>query len=114
MKIDNLKNFFEIYNESSSVIYDESIKEIEGAVNDVIDSFQATTQRPFEEILAEFLLNALDIGLDFFIYFCNYGLNAILVSYIMLHETFAGEQPNIRISPLTFFWIIYCYFNIRI
>ena len=71
LKIDNLKNFFEVYNESSIVIYDESIKEIEGAVNDVIDSFQQTTQRPFEEILAEFLLNALDFGLDFFIYFCN-------------------------------------------
>ena len=105
MKIDSLKNFFEVYNESSSVIYDESIKEIEGAVNDVIDSFQATTQRPFEEILAEFLLNALDFGLDFFIYFCNYGLNAILITYIMLHETFAGEQINIKTSPLTFLWI---------
>ena len=105
LKIDNLKNFFEVYNESSSVIYDESIKEIEGAVNDVIDSFQATTQRPFEEILAEFLLNALDFGLDFFIYFCNYGLNAILITYIMLHETFAGEQINIKTSPLTFLWI---------
>lgn len=105
LKIDSLKNFFEVYNESSSVIYDESIKEIEGAVNDVIDSFQATTQRPFEEILAEFLLNALDFGLDFFIYFCNYGLNAILITYIMLHETFAGEQINIKTSPLTFLWI---------
>lgn len=105
LKIDNLKNFFELYNESSTVIYDESIKEIEGAVNDVIDSFQQTTQRPFEEILAEFLLNALDFGLDFFIYFCNYGLNAILIAYIMLHETFAGEQPNIRTSPLAFFWM---------
>ena len=105
LKIDSLKNFFELYNESSTHIYDESIKEIEGAVNDVIDSFQQTTQRPFEEILAEFLLNALDFGLDFFIYFCNYGLNAILVSYIMLHETFAGEQPNIRTSPLAFFWM---------
>ena len=105
LKIDNLKNFFELYNESSSVIYDESIKEIEGAVNDVIDSFQQTTQRPFEEILVEFLLNALDFGLDFFIYFCNYGLNAILVAYIMLHETFAGEQITIKTSPLAFFWI---------
>ena len=105
LKIDNLKNFFEVYNESSTVIYDESIKEIEGAVNDVIDSFQQTTQRPFEEILAEFLLNALDFGLDFFIYFCNYGLNAILITYIMLHETFAGEQITIKTSPLAFFCI---------
>ena len=105
LKIDSLKNFFEVYNESSTHIYDESIKEIEGAVNDVIDSFQQTTQRPFEEILAEFLLNALDFGLDFFIYFCNYGLNAILVAYIMLHETFAGEQITIKTSPLAFFWI---------
>ena len=105
LKIDSLKNFFELYNESSTIIYDESIKEIEGAVNDVIDSFQTTTQRPFEEILAEFLLNALDFGLDFFIYFCNYGLNAILITYIMLHEPFAGEQITIKTIPLAFFWI---------
>ena len=105
LKIDSLKNFFEVYNESSTQIYDESIKEIEGAVNGVIDSFNQVSQRPFEEILGEILLDLLDFGLDFFIYFCNYGLNAILIAYILLHETFAGEQLTIKTSPLGFLWI---------
>ena len=105
LKIDSLKNFFEVYNESSQVIYDESMKEIGEAVGGFVDSIQATTQKPFEEILAEFLYNLLDFGLDFFIYFCNYGLNAILIAYILLHETFAGEQLNIKTSPLAYLWI---------
>ncbi len=105
LKIDSLKNFFEVYNESSTQIYDESIKEIEGAVNGVIDSFNQVSQKPFEELLGEFLYNLLDFGLDFFIYFCNYGLNAILIAYILLHETFAGEQLNIKTSPLAYLWI---------
>ena len=71
LKIDSLKNFFEVYNESSQVIYDESMKEIGEAVGGFVDSFQQTAQRPFEEILAEFLYNLLDFVLDFFIYFCN-------------------------------------------
>ena len=105
LKIDSLKNFFEVYNESSTQIYDESMKEIEGAVNGVIDSFNQVSQQPFEELLAEFLYNLLDFGLDFFVYFCNYGLNAILIAYILLHETFAGEQINIKTSPLAYLWI---------
>ena len=105
LKIDSLKNFFEVYNESSTQIYDESVNEIVDAVGGVIDSFQQTVDRPFEEILAEVLLNLLDFGLDFFIYFCNYGLNAILITYILLHETFAGEQLTIKTSPLGFLWI---------
>ena len=108
LKIDSLKNFFEVYNESSTQIYDESIKEIEGAVNNVIDSFNQVSQKPFEELLAEFLYNLLDFGLDFFIYFCNYGLNAILIAYILLHETFAGEQINIKTSPLAFAYMRIC------
>ena len=105
LKIDSLKNFFAVYNESSTQIYDESIKEIEGAVNNVIDSFNQVSQKPFEELLTEFLYNLLDFGLDFFIYFCNYGLNAILIAYILLHETFAGEQLRIKTSPLAYLWI---------
>ena len=105
LKIDSLKNFFELYNESSQVIYDESMKEIGEAVGGFVESIQATSQKPFEEILAEFLYNLLDFGLDFFIYFCNYGLNAILIAYILLHETFAGEQLNIKTSPLAYLWI---------
>ena len=44
-----LKNFFQIYNEKSTVILDESIKEITEAVGSVIDSFEQTSKLSFEE-----------------------------------------------------------------
>ena len=100
-----LKNFFQIYNEKSTVILDESIKEITEAVGSVIDSFEQTSKLSFEELLKQLLSNLLDFGFNFFIYFCNYGLNAILISYIMLHETFNGEQLHIKTSPLALFWV---------
>ena len=43
-----LKNFFEIYNEESKVIYEESIKEITEAIESTIDSFEQTVNKPFE------------------------------------------------------------------
>lgn len=102
-----LKNFFQLYNEKSTVILDESIKEITEAVGSVIDSFEQTSKLSFEELLQEFLSNLLDFGFDFFIYFCNYGLNAILISYIMLHETFNGEQLSIKTSPLAHVYLLF-------
>ena len=100
-----LKNFFQIYIEKSTVILDESIKEITEAVGSVIDSFEQTSKLSFEELLKQLLSNFLDFGFNFFIYFCNYGLNAILISYIMLHETFIGEQIYIKSRPLALFWV---------
>ena len=98
--ISNLKNFFEVYNDNSTVIYDESIKEIEEAINTFIESVETTMDRPFEDILLEFLANALDFGFNFIIYFCNYGLNGILISYILLHEIMSGTQITVKTSPL--------------
>ena len=105
LKIDNLKNFFEIYNESNNVIYSESINEIADSVTNTIDSFKNNINRPIEEILLSILSNLLDFGFNFIIYFCNYGLNIILISFILLHETFAGEQLKIRTTPLAYAFI---------
>ena len=51
LKIDNLKNFFELYNESNNVIYSESINEIADSVTNTIDSFKNSINRPIEEII---------------------------------------------------------------
>lgn len=95
-----LKNFFEIYNEESKVIYEESIKEITEAIESTIDSFQETVNKPFEEVFIELLESLLDFGFDFIIYFCNYGLNGLLIAYILLHENITGTQLTIKTSPL--------------
>ena len=98
--INELKNFFEMYNETSTAIYDESINEIIGAVEGVIDSFEETVDKPFDELLLDLLEDTLDFGFNFIIYFCNYGLNGILVAYLLLHENINGTQLEIRTSPL--------------
>ena len=95
-----LKNFFEIYNEESKVIYEESIKEITEAIESTIDSFQQTVNKPFEEIFIELVESFFDFGFDFIIYFCNYGLNGLLIAYILLHENITGTQTTIKTSPL--------------
>ena len=102
--INELKNFFEIYNETSTAIYDESINEIIGAVEGVIDSFEETVDKPFDELLLDLLANTLDFGFNFIIYFCNYGLNALLISYIFFHETISGTQEDIKTSKFTYIY----------
>ena len=100
LKIDSLKNFIEIYNESSTVIYDESINEIQTSVNALVESIKIPEDITFEEVFFNILTTLLDFSFDFIIYFCNYGLNIILIFYILLNETFNGEQLKIRTSPL--------------
>lgn len=104
-KADPLLNFFEDYNQKSTAIYDESIAEIGNWVEGVIDEFEEIKQTDFKELLLNLLYNFLDFSLNFFIYFCNYGLNIILVLYIFLHETFSGTQLEIRTTPLTFLYL---------
>ena len=48
----------------------------------------------------ELLESLLDFGFDFIIYFCNYGLNGLLIAYILLHENITGTQLTIKTSPL--------------
>lgn len=99
-----LKNFFENYNEASKNIYNESINEIDEAIGGFIESIQQTTSKSFGEILLDLLYNLMDFLFNFIIYFCNYGLNGLLLSYIILHETFSGTQESIKTSPLAYFY----------
>lgn len=99
LDIQNLKNFIEKYNSKRSFIYDESIKEIEDAVGGVIDNITQVAQKPFGELLGETLLNLLDFTSNLLIYFCNYGLNIIILAYIFFHETITGTQISLKTSP---------------
>ena len=105
LKIDSLKNWFEVYNEKNTVIYDESIKEIEENVNTFIENINSVSQISFEEAFFNFLTSFANFSCDFFIYFCNYGLNIILISYMLLNETFAGTQEKVKTSLFARFFI---------
>ncbi len=91
-----LKNFFDIYNESSQIIYDESIKEITEATESFINNVNEAFNKSFEEVLLEMLLNVLDFGFNVILYVFNYGLTGILIAYIFLHETFNGTQKKVK------------------
>ncbi len=103
--ISTLKNYFELYNTNSTVIYNESIKEIEGVVTDIIEQVQATTNKPISEIILNLLSNLLDFTLNFLIYFCNFGINILFVTWLTFHETLNGTNLTIRTTPLANLYI---------
>lgn len=103
--LSTLKNYFEIYNTNSTIIYDESIKEIEGTITEVIDNVQTTTSKPISEIILNLLSNLLDFTLNFLIYFCNFGINILFITWLTFHETLNGTNLNIRTTPLATLYI---------
>jgi len=105
-KIDSLRNYFEVFNESSSTIYDESINEIGQWIEDVIIEFEEISSKTPSEYLESFLEGFFDFTLNFMMYFCNIGINVLLLCYIFMHETFTGTQETIKTSPLAHLYII--------
>ncbi len=103
--LSTIKNYFEIYNTHSTIIYDESIKEIEGVVTDIIDKVQATSKKPISEIILNLLSNLLDFTLNFLIYFCNFGINLLFITWLTFHETLNGTHLTIRTTPLATLYI---------
>ncbi len=103
----NLKNWFDVYNESHNAKYQESINKITTTVDGVINSFSSSEIKPIEEILTNLLITLLDFSFNFIIYFCNYGVNIILIAYMILKDTIIGTQEKIRTSkPAQVFIII--------
>lgn len=98
----DLKNIFDIYNESSSVVYNESINEIKDAVNTTIDNINNAFDKPFEEILLDVLANILNFGFNFILYVFNYGLTGLLIAYIFVCETLNGTQKQVKTSVPAF------------
>lgn len=103
--LSTLKNYFEIYNTNSTIIYDESIKEIEGTITEVIDKVQAASNKSISEIILNLLSNLLDFTLNFLIYFCNFGINILFITWLTFHETINGTNLNIRTTPLATLYI---------
>lgn len=104
-KAQELKSYFEVFNESSNNIYNESITEITDKVESIINSFKNTTNISFKELLTKILDNIIDFTFNFIIYFCNYGINIILIAYIILHETITGCSLSLKTTPMARFFI---------
>lgn len=102
LKIGSLKNYFELSNESSSVIIEQSVNEIAdwvvGKSNEVSNYFN----QPFYVIILDLFTKVFDLLLNFIIYFCNYGLTLIVVLYLTLHEIFVSEQLKIKTTPFAY------------
>lgn len=100
-----LKSFFEVYNDKSEVIYNESVAEIENFVEEVSEEITNAKEIDYKELFFTFLSNFFDFLFDLFIYFCNYGLNLLLLVFIFLHETFAGTKETIKTSPMAYLYL---------
>ncbi len=103
--IPNIKNYFQISNDNSNVIYNEVINDISDKIDTISSNINTFFNRPFGDIMLDIIDNALTFVFNFIIYFCNYGLTIILVLYLFLHETFNGTQLDIRTTPLAYFYI---------
>lgn len=86
--IEKVKAFFELTSEEEFTGYLYEIYE------EIYRFFKYISSLDIEKILT--LL--WDFILDFIIYFCNFGLNILLVIVIILHETFAKEETEIKTS----------------
>lgn len=106
LKIDSLKNIFEVYNDKSTIIYEESVSEISTSITSWINQIQETFDKPFEQVLLDVLIRLLELSCNFLIYFCNYGLNIILITFIFLRQTINGEEPKIKTSLFSRIFII--------
>ncbi len=104
-KAQPLRTFFEVYNDKSEVIYTESMNEIGDFVEGVGDEFERIANTGLKELLLDFLSKFFDFVFDLFIYFCNYGLNLVLILYLFLHETFAGTKEEIKTSPIAYLYL---------
>ena len=86
--IEKVKAFFELTSEEKFTGYLYEIYE------EIYRFFKYISSLDIEKILT--LL--WDFILDFIIYFCNFGLNILLVIVIILHETFTKEEAEIKTS----------------
>ena len=94
--IEKVKAFFELTNEEEFTRYLYEIYE------EIYRFFKYISSLDIEKILT--LL--WDFILDFIIYFCNFGLNILLVIVIILHETFTKEEAEIKTSNGAKFYLL--------
>lgn len=92
--ITNVKAFFEL---TSDEIATQYLQEIINEISKVID-FICDLDITILEKLGKILEMLWNILLDLIIYFCNFGLNIVLIIGIILHETFTKEEEEIKTS----------------
>lgn len=90
--IENVKTFFEIYDEGKLQEYSYEI------LNKFLSMFDYIFSKDisFWEKIVDLLLKLLDFISDLIINFCNIGLNIVLVIAIILHEEFIKIVPDIK------------------
>ena len=93
--IQNVKAFFEV--ESNDILAAKYLQEIIDEINLVIN-FILDIDITIIDKIAKVLETLWNILLDLIIYFCNFGLNIVLIIGIILHETFTKEEPEIKTS----------------
>lgn len=100
---ENVRAFFELTNDEILMGYLWEIYEkISGIIKYIFDLDISIFKKVVR--LLEALWNFL---LDFIIYFCNFGLNIVLIIGIILHETFTKEELEIKTTKgaKVYLWI---------
>lgn len=91
VEIRQVKNYFE--NFDAKPYLDSYVKAIEEFVAKVVELFE---KEDFWTIVGKFLDKIWNFILDAIIYFCNFGVTILFVLWIILHEAFSKEEPNIK------------------
>ena len=94
--LEEVKIFFELDIENSHILYDEIVTEVTNDaatfLSKIYDFFSNKDVRL--DSLNEALSKIFDAFCDFLIYFCNFGLNALMVIMIYFNETFNATRLN--------------------
>lgn len=94
--LDTVKIFFEQDLENSNILYDEIVTEVTNDMatflSKVHDFF--TNDEVRLDSISEALSIIFDAFCDFLIYFCNFGLNILMVLIIYFNETFNATRLN--------------------
>ena len=94
--IEEVKIFFELDLSNSKVLYEEIVLEVTNDaasfLSKVYDFFSNTEDRKI--MFSEALSKLFDAFCDFLIYFCNFGINTLMVLLIYFNETFNATRLN--------------------
>ena len=91
VQIRTVKNFFESFDAEPYI--ESYIKAIENFAAKIVELFE---REDFWTIVGIFLENVWNFILDAIIYFCNFGVTILFVLWIILHEAFSKEEPNVK------------------
>ena len=91
VQIRTVKNFFESFDAEPYI--ESYIKAIENFAAKIVELFE---REDFWTIVGIFFDNLWNLILDAIIFFCNFGVTILFVLWIILHEAFSKEEPNVK------------------